>query len=155
MMKPSGLLVLLTLIFSNFAFSGVNSVSSLSVTDEQQFKDKIKEVKEIGLKPTDENIYNICFASSMLLVNAANDAVSGQYAGDKWIGDLLLINHDEYRTIVKKLIKAGGAMEIKNNPEYFDKNFQMNCRASPEEYIKNYNNIFRLKITNEDLKNQW
>ncbi|CAH3761524.1 hypothetical protein V6E05_10000 [Citrobacter freundii] len=154
-MKPSGLLILLTLIFSNFAFSGVNSISSLSVTDEQQFNEKIKEVKNTGLKPTDENIYNICFASSMLLVNAANDAVSGQFVGDKWIGDLLLISHDEYRNIVKKLIKTGGVMEIKNNPEYFDKNFQMNCRASPEEYIKNYNNIFRLKLTKEDLKNQW
>ncbi|EAR4440483.1 hypothetical protein Q6Y84_001071 [Salmonella enterica] len=115
----------------------------------------MKEVKNTGLKPTDENIYNICFASSMLLVNAANDAVSGQFVGDKWIGDLLLISHDEYRNIVKKLIKTGGVMEIKNNPEYFDKNFQMNCRASPEEYIKNYNNIFRLKLTKEDLKNQW
>lgn len=112
-MKPSGLLILLTLIFSNFAFSGVNSISSLSVTDEQQFNEKIKEVKNTGLKPTDENIYNICFASSMLLVNAANDAVSGQFVGDKWIGDLLLISHDEYRNIVKKLIKTGGVMEIK------------------------------------------
>ncbi|HCB2263441.1 TPA: hypothetical protein MYR33_003378, partial [Citrobacter freundii] len=112
-MKPSGLLILLTLIFSNFAFSGVNSISSLSVTDEQQFNEKIKEVKNTGLKPTDENIYNICFASSMLLVNAAYDAVSGQFVGDKWIGDLLLISHDEYRNIVKKLIKTGGVMEIK------------------------------------------
>lgn len=146
---------MLTLIFSNIAFSSVNSASSLSVQDEQQFKDKIKEVKTIGLKPTDENIYNICLASSMLILNAANDAISGQYVGDKWIGDLLLISHDEYRIIVNKLIKTGGVMEIKNNPEYFDKNFQMKCRASPEEYIKNYNNIFRLKLTNEDLKNQW
>lgn len=154
-MKPSGLLVLLTLIFSNFAFSSVNSDSSMSIQDEKQFRDKIKEVKTIGLKPTDENIYNICFASSMLLINAANDAVSGQYIGDKWIGELLLINHNEYRNIVKGLIKTDSVMGIKNNPEYFNKNFQMKCRASPEEYIKNYNNIFRVKMTKEDIDNQW
>ncbi|QPO98277.1 hypothetical protein GVI61_17815 [Citrobacter freundii] len=154
-MKPSGLLVLLTLIFSNFAFSSVNSDSSMSIQDEKQFRDKIKEVKTIGLKPTDENIYNICFASSMLLINAANDAVSGQYIGDKWIGELLLINHNEYRNIVKSLIKTDSVMGIKNNQEYFNKNFQMKCRASPEEYIKNYNNIFRVKMTKEDIDNQW
>lgn len=154
-MKPSGLLVLLTLIFSNFAFSSVNSDSSMSIQDEKQFRDKIKEVKTIGLKPTDENIYNICFASSMLLINAANDADSGQYIGDKWIGELLLINHNEYRNIVKSLIKTDSVMGIKNNPEHFNKNFQMKCRASPEEYIKNYNNIFRVKMTKEDIDNQW
>ncbi|EAA4711432.1 hypothetical protein DPK85_21205 [Salmonella enterica subsp. diarizonae] len=154
-MKPSGLLVLFTLTFSGFVFSGVDNVNSLSAKDEQQFKDKINEVKTTGLKPTDDNIYNICFASSMLLINAANDAVSGQYIGDKWIGELLLINHSEYRDIVKILIKTDSVIEIKNNPEYFNKNFQMKCRASPEEYIKNYKNIFRVKMTKEDIDNQW
>ncbi|HGU6444848.1 TPA: hypothetical protein ACNABU_005621 [Citrobacter amalonaticus] len=154
-MKPSGLLVLFTLTFSGFVFSGVDNVNSLAAQDEQQFKDKINEVKTTGLKPTDDNIYNICFASSMLLINAANDAVSGQYIGDKWIGELLLINHSEYRDIVKSLIKTDSVIEIKNNPEYFNKNFQMKCRASLEEYIKNYKNIFRVKMTKEDIDNQW
>ena len=44
-MKPSGLLVLFTLTFSGFVFSGVDNVNSLSSQDEQQFKDKINEVK--------------------------------------------------------------------------------------------------------------
>lgn len=154
-MKPSLLLAILTLFFTNFVYSETTGVDGLSLQDKKQFEDKVNEVKNTGLKPTDQNIYNMCFASSILLVNAANDAVNGQYAGDRGLGELLLINHEEYRNIVKGLVKTGGVMEIKNNPDHFDKVFQMKCRASPEEYIKNYKDIFRLKMTDEDLKNQW
>lgn len=141
----STLLAILTLFFLNTSVSVAAGVDTPSANDKKQFEDKVNEIRSTGLKPTDENIYNMCFASSLLLINAANDAVSGQYSGDKDLGELLLIDHNEYRDIVKGLVKTGGVMDIKNNPDAFDESFQMKCRASPEEYIKNYKNIFRVK----------
>lgn len=82
-MKLSGLLIFSALVSSNLVFSGVNSINSLSVTDEQQFNEEIREVKNIGLRPTDENVYSIYFASSMLFVNAVDNAVSDQFVGDE------------------------------------------------------------------------
>lgn len=150
----STLLALFTLFFFNISTSVAAEVDTPSANDKQQFEDKVNEIRSTGLKPTDVNIYNLCFASSLLLINAANDAISGQYSGDTDIGGLLLIDHNEYRDIVKGLIKTGGVIDIKNNPEAFDKSFQMKCRASPEQYIKNYKGIFRVEMTEEDIKNQ-
>jgi hypothetical protein len=53
------------------------------------------------------------------LINAANDAISGQYSGDHMIGELLLIPHDEYKDIVKELIKNDKVLEIKKRCELF------------------------------------
>ncbi|MEE7045095.1 hypothetical protein Q0S22_03280 [Escherichia coli O93:H19] len=128
---------------------------SASSQEQDEFNRILNEIKTTGIKPTDSNIYNICFASSMLLTNAANDAMSGQYVGDRMLGEVLLVSHDEYKDIVKALIKSDAVNDIRRDPDSFDKNFQMKCRASPESYIKNYKKIFRLKMTESDLKNQW
>lgn len=138
-----------------FSTVHVGLATPLPTNDQEEYSMMLNEIKKSGLKPTDLNIYNMCFASSLLIINAANDAVSGQYSGDHMIGDILLIPHDEYRMIVKELIKNDAVEGIKRNTEYFDKNFQMKCRASPEVYIKKYKDIFRLKMTEDDLKKQW
>lgn len=127
----------------------------LSQQDQDEYNQMLNEIRTTGIKPTDSNIYNMCAASSLLITNAANDAMSGQYSGDRMIGDVLLISHDEYRDMVKELIKSNAVIDIKKDPDSFDANFQMKCRASPETYIKKYNDIFRLKMTESDLKNQW
>lgn len=141
----------LALLFTGSAISSEN----ISEQDMRELNSKINEIKTKGLKPTDENIYNICVVSSMLIINAANDAVSGQYVGDKHIGGLLLISHDEYRDIVKELIKSDAVPGIVSNTDGFDRTFQMKCRASPDKYIKKYKDIFRLKLTSKDQKEQW
>lgn len=147
----------IVLTYFLFLFSMAYSFGEevFSPQEQAEYNERLNEIKTTGIKPTDSNIYNMCFASSLLLINAANDAISGQYSGDRMIGALLLISHDEYRTIVKELIKNDKVIEIKRDINYFDKDFQMKCRASPEVYIKKYKNIFRVKMTENDLKNQW
>lgn len=133
------------ILLSSFSTCVISEERGLGLTHEQssEMNEIIKEIKANGIKPTDSNIFNICYASSLLILNAANDAVSGVYDGDRGIGEVLLIPHDEYKDIVRELVKSDSVYEIRENPEKFDSDFQMKCRASPDIYVKKYKHIFR------------
>ncbi|MEM0606388.1 hypothetical protein AAFL38_28130 [Klebsiella grimontii] len=153
-MKRRILSVILLFIASPFAISE-DLVPGLTQEQSAEMNEIINEINQNGLKPTDSNIYNICYASSLLMVNAAKDAASGTYNGDLALGRVLLIPHDEYRAMVKELIKSDAVFGINKNPDDFDRDFQMKCRASPDIYIKKYNKIFRRKMNEADKNNQW
>lgn len=153
-MKIRALTIFLLFIASPFAISE-DSVPGLTPSQSTEMKAMINEIKQKGLKPTDSNIYNICYASSLIMVNAAKDAVSGTYDGDRGIGEVLLIPHSEYRDMVKELIKSDAVFGINENPDNFDRVFQMRCRASPDVYIKKYKKIFRRELNESDKNSQW
>lgn len=151
-MKLRILTIFLFFIASPFAISE-DSVPGLTPDQSTEMKAMINEINQKGIKPTDSNIYNICYVSSLIMVNAAKDAVSGTYDGDRGIGDILLIPHGEYRDMVKELIRNDAVFGINENPENFDGVFQMKCRASPEIYIKKYKKIFRRELNESDANN--
>lgn len=153
-MKRNVLNIVLLFIVS---FSAIAANPKAGLTQEQtlEMNGVINEIRGKGLKPTDSNIFNICYSSSLLLVNASKDAVSGTYDGDRVIGEVLLIRHEEYREMVKELVRSDAVFNINKNPDDFERVFQMKCRANPETYIKKYKQIFRRQLTESDKKNQW
>lgn len=153
-MKLRILTIFLFFIASPFAISE-DSVPGLTPGQSTEMKAMINEINQKGLKPTDSNIYNLCYASSIIMVNAAKDAASGTYVGDRGIGDVLLISHGEYRDMVKELVRSDAVFGINENPDNFDRVFQMKCRSSPEIYIKKYKKIFRRELNESDESNQW
>ncbi|HFI5644362.1 TPA: hypothetical protein ACGQVP_005445 [Raoultella planticola] len=153
-MKRKILTIVLLFIVSPLAISE-DLVPGLTQEQSSEMKAIINEINQKGLKPTDSNIYNICYASSLIMINAAKDAASGTYDGDRGIGEILLIPHDEYRDMVKELIKSDAVFGINENSDNFDRNFQMKCRASPDIYIKKYKKIFRRELNESDKNNQW